>query len=105
MSQDLKWTECRRERLARECGYELVHDGRAQPNHPVQGGIFDPSEKRFFTRIYRREVDGKFEELVFRYDRRSGKGVLYDVRVRRRNCVERRRQGVIQGNDTRIRGT
>jgi len=84
---------CAAEELIQRLGYELVHDGQAKPDYPVQG-----INGRYFTRVYRLEVDGKSEEAVFKYDLRGGKKrcVYFDVVKRDSYGVRTGRQRMVQ---------
>lgn len=74
--------ECPVERSIKNSGFILVHDGQGAPDHPVQGGFFKPEDKKFFTRRYIKQVDGRTEEAVFKYDLRRKLCVYFDMTVR-----------------------
>lgn len=61
---------CLLERLLRDNGFVLVHDGQRNPEQIE----LPPEEVRFFTREYRLKLDGQFVNtwVKFIYDNRSG---------------------------------
>lgn len=89
--------ECVMERIFRDSGFVVIHDGQKRPPNDGSRQFTSPPDGiRFFTRTLRKMVNGKFvdEWAIFKYDLRDM--FCVDVQVTKKEPDGKKKRQVLE---------